>query len=100
MCPHPCTDMQPELENTGARIDSDFVPEHDDLIQGQRKKQKRLERRIKRGVLMVAGWTMIAAMIYLILVTARLTPDIWDPYDVLGVSRVRTSSLRVARNII
>jgi translocation protein SEC63 len=100
MCPHPCTDTQPELENTGARIDSDFVPEHDDLIQGQRKKQKRLERRIKRGVLMVAGWTMIAAMIYLILVTARLTPDIWDPYDVLGVSRVRTSSLCVARNII
>jgi translocation protein SEC63 len=100
MCPYPDTDTSPELENTGARIDSDFVPEHVDLIQGQRKKQKRLERRLKRGLLMVAGWTMNAAMIYLILVTARLTPDIWDPYDVLGVSRVRTSSLRVARNIV
>jgi translocation protein SEC63 len=100
MCPHPDTDTSPELENTGARIDSDFIPEHVDLIQGQRKKQKRLERRLKRGLLMVAGWTMNAAMIYLILVTARLTPDIWDPYDVLGVSRVRTSSLRVARNIV
>jgi hypothetical protein len=43
---------------------------------------------------------MNAAMIYLILVTARLTPDIWDPYNVLGVSRVRTSSLREARNIV
>jgi hypothetical protein len=35
---------------------------------------------------------MNAAMVYLILVTARLTPDIWDPYDVLGVSRVCSRS--------
>jgi translocation protein SEC63 len=80
--------MCPELENTGTRIESDFSPEHADLIQGQRKKQKRLERRIKRGLLMVAGWTLNAAMVYLILVTARTTTKIWDPYDVLGVSRV------------
>lgn len=85
-----------ELENTGTRIDSDFVPEHADLIQGQRKKQKRLERRIKRGILMVAGWALNAAMIYLILVTARITPKIWDPYDVLGVSRVCTAPVTVA----
>ncbi|EMD94729.1 hypothetical protein COCC4DRAFT_203691 [Bipolaris maydis ATCC 48331] len=76
-----------ELENTGARIESDFTPEHADLIQGQRKKQKRMERRIKRGLVMVGGWALNAAMVYLILVTARTTPDIWDPYAVLGVSR-------------
>ncbi|KAF1939892.1 hypothetical protein EJ02DRAFT_456455 [Clathrospora elynae] len=76
-----------ELENTGTTIDSDFTPEHADLIQGQRKKQKRLERRIKRGLLMLVGWAMNAAMVYLILVTARTTPDIWNPYDVLGVNR-------------
>ncbi|KAI4608643.1 hypothetical protein J4E83_009080 [Alternaria metachromatica] len=75
-----------ELENTGSRIESDFTPEHADLIQGQRKKQKRLERRIKRGLLMVGGWAMNAAMIYLISTTTRSTPDIWDPYEVLGVS--------------
>jgi translocation protein SEC63 len=85
-CPY--TDLRPELENTGTRIDSDFTPEHADLIQGQRKKQKRLERRIKRGIVMLLGWAMNAAMIYLILVTARTTPDIWDPYEVLGVSKV------------
>jgi translocation protein SEC63 len=90
---HSNTDTQPELENTGTRIESDFVPEHADLIQGQRKKQKRLERRLKRGILMVAGWALNAAMVYLILVTARTTPDIWDPYDVLGVSRVCTMVL-------
>ncbi|KAJ4373356.1 secretory subunit [Neocucurbitaria cava] len=76
-----------ELENTGTRIDSDFTPEHADLIQGQRKKQKRLERRIKRGIVMLGGWALNAAMVYLILVTARTVPRIWDPYEVLGVSR-------------
>ncbi|KAH7389923.1 Sec63 Brl domain-containing protein [Pyrenochaeta sp. MPI-SDFR-AT-0127] len=76
-----------ELENTGTRIESDFAPEHADLIQGQRKKQKRLERRIKRGILMLGGWALNALMVYLILVTARTVPKIWDPYEVLGVSR-------------
>lgn len=83
-----------ELENTGTRIASDFVPEHADLIQGQRKKQKRLERRLKRGLLMVSGWAMIAGMIYLIIVTARITPKIWNPYDVLGIDTVRMPILR------
>ena len=87
--------MRSELEKTGARIESDFTPEHADLIQGQRKKQKRLERRIKRGLVMVGGWALNAAMVYLILVTARTTPDIWDPYEVLGVSRVRLLPLAI-----
>lgn len=76
-----------ELENTGTRIDSDFTPEHADLIQGQRRKQKRAERRIKRGILMLLGWAMNAMMVYLIIVTARTVPKIWDPYEVLGISR-------------
>lgn len=80
--------LQLELENTGTRIESDFTPEHADLIQGQRKKQKRLERRIKRGIVMVLGWALNALMVYLIFVTARTVPKIWDPYEVLGVSRV------------
>lgn len=82
-------DTRTELENTGTRIESDFVPEHADLIQGQRKKQKRLERRLKRGLLMVLGWSLIAGMVYLIIVTARIVPKIWNPYDVLGIDSVR-----------
>lgn len=77
-----------ELENTATRIPSEFTPEHVDLIEKQRKKQKRRERRIKRAIVSIGGWTVIAAMIYLIIVTARTVPKIWDPYDVLGVSRV------------
>ena len=78
-----------ELENTGTTIESDFTPEHADLIQGQRKKQKRAERKTKRGVLMLGGWSLNALMIYLIYVTARTVTKIWDPYEVLGISRVR-----------
>ncbi|KAJ4311594.1 secretory subunit [Neodidymelliopsis sp. IMI 364377] len=76
-----------ELENTGTTIESNFTPEHADLIQGQRKKQKRSERRTKRGVLMLGGWSLNALMVYLIYVTARTITKIWDPYEVLGVSR-------------
>ena len=82
-------DMETELENTGVRINSDFTPEHADLIQGQRKKQKRMERRIKRGLVMVGGWALNAAMVYLILITSSTAPEIWDPYRILGISRVR-----------
>ena len=83
------TDTYAELENTGTTIESNFTPEHADLIQGQRKKQKRAERRTKRGVLMLGGWSLNALMMYLIWVTARTVTKIWDPYEVLGVSRVR-----------
>ncbi|KAF2621671.1 protein translocation protein SEC63 [Macroventuria anomochaeta] len=76
-----------ELENTGTTIESNFTPEHADLIQGQRKKQKRAERRTKRGVLMLGGWSLNALMMYLIYVTARTVTKIWDPYEVLGISR-------------
>lgn len=77
-----------ELENTATRIPSDFTPDHADLIEKQRKKQKRRERRIKRAIVSAIGWSVIAGMIYLIIVTARTVPKIWDPYEVLGVSRV------------
>ena len=30
----------------------------------------------------------MAYMAYLIVITARASPKIWDPYDILGVSRV------------
>ncbi|KAI9932103.1 hypothetical protein ASPWEDRAFT_51169 [Aspergillus wentii DTO 134E9] len=76
-----------ELENTAPRIKSGFTPEHGDLIEAQKRKRLRKERRIKRIITVIAGYAMMAWMIYLILVTARSTPKIWDPYDILGVSR-------------
>lgn len=42
---------------------------------------------MKRGLITVGGWMVMAWMVYLIIVTAATIPKIWDPYEVLGVSR-------------
>ncbi|KAI9814217.1 MAG: secretory subunit [Pycnora praestabilis] len=76
-----------DLENTAPRIQSEFIPEHADLIEGQKKKQRRRERRVRRTITVLIGWLMMGWMVYLIMVTARSIPKIWDPYDILGVSR-------------
>lgn len=44
---------------------------------------------MKRIITVIIGYAVMAWMIYLITVTARSTPKIWDPYDILGISRVR-----------
>ncbi|RAL16692.1 J domain-containing protein [Aspergillus homomorphus CBS 101889] len=75
------------LENTAPRIKSDFKPEHGDLVEAQKRKRLRKERRIKRIVTVVVGYAVMAWMAYLIVVTARTVPKIWDPYDILGISR-------------
>ncbi|MCJ1289057.1 secretory subunit [Xylographa carneopallida] len=77
-----------ELENTAPRIKSDFKPEDEDLIQGQKRKQWRKERRIKRIITVALGYAVMAWMVYLIAVTARTIPKIWDPYNILGISRL------------
>lgn len=81
-------DFTAELENTAPRINSTFKPKHEDLIQAQKRKRLRKERRVKRFIAVVVGWAIIGWMIYLIIVTARTLPKIYDPYEILGVSRV------------
>lgn len=49
---------------------------------------------MKRIVTVVIGYAVMGWMIYLILVTQRTVPKIWDPYDILGISRV--SLFRIA----
>jgi translocation protein SEC63 len=78
---------------TAPRIKSDYKPEQDDLIQIQRKKQRRRERKLKRMITVVIGWAIMGLMAYLIVVTARTVPKIWNPYDILGIKDVRTLSL-------
>jgi len=77
-----------ELESTAPRIRTDFKPEDVDLIDEQKKKRRRKERKLKRMLFSLAGWVLMGSMIYLIAVTARFVPKVWDPYEVLGVSRV------------
>ncbi|KAL8806294.1 MAG: hypothetical protein Q9182_001441 [Xanthomendoza sp. 2 TL-2023] len=76
-----------ELESTAPRIASDFKPEHENLIQGQKRKQWRRERRLKRFITVVVGYATIGLMMYLIAVTKTTAPKIWDPYDILDISR-------------
>ncbi|KAM5470738.1 secretory subunit [Microsporum audouinii] len=75
------------LENSAPRIKSDFKPQHDDIIQNQKQKLLRKERRIKRIITVIVGYAVMAWMVYLIIVTARSVPKIWDPYEILGISR-------------
>lgn len=84
-------DICVELENTAPRIKSDFKPLDEDLIQGQKRKQWRRERRLKRITTVIVGYLLMGWMMYLIIVTARTVPQIWDPYNILEISRVRES---------
>ncbi|KAL3425925.1 DnaJ domain-containing protein [Phlyctema vagabunda] len=71
---------------TAPRIKSDYRPEHADLIDAQKKAQRRRERKLKRMIAVVVGWFVMGLMAYLIAVTARSTPKVWNPYDILGIS--------------
>lgn len=82
-----------ELENTAPRIRSDFKPHDSDLIDAQKKSRKRRERKMKRMLFSGLGWLLMSYMVYLMVVTARHVPKIWDPYDVLGVTRVSVACL-------
>ncbi|KAL2038582.1 hypothetical protein N7G274_008630 [Stereocaulon virgatum] len=79
-----------DIEDTAPRIKSDFKPIDDVLIQRQKRKQWRRERRLKRIITVAAGWVAIALMIYLITVTQTTAPKIWDPYNILEISRSST----------
>ncbi len=82
-------DSVTDIEETAPRIRADFRPIDDALIQGQKMKQWRRERRLKRIITVAVGWSTIALMIYLIAVTKTTAMKIWDPYDILEISRVR-----------
>lgn len=77
-----------ELENTAPRIQTDYRPSDADLVDAVKGRQRRRERKTKRMLLSVVGWGVMVFMVYLIAVTARTAPKIWDPYEVLGISYV------------
>jgi translocation protein SEC63 len=77
-----------DIESTAPRIKSDFKPKHDDLIQVQRRAQKRKEFKMKRTIAVILGYAIMVWMVYKIVVTKRIMPKIWDPYEILGLSRV------------
>ena len=75
-----------EIENTAPRIKSQYRPSQHDLIESQRKKQWRRERRLKRILTVGAGYLIMAVMLYFIKISETERPQIWDPYSILGLS--------------
>ncbi|KAI5285759.1 secretory subunit, partial [Ascosphaera aggregata] len=80
-------DEQVNLENTAPRIKSDFQTSHDDLIRKLRQAQIRKQRPLKRIATVITGLCVMAYMVYLIIVTQRTAPRLYDPYAILGLSR-------------
>lgn len=75
----------PELEATGAKIETDYKPDQADLVEHQKARQRRKERKVKRGLLAIAGWLTIGLMIYLLQIAERTTTNIWNPYEILRI---------------
>jgi translocation protein SEC63 len=88
-----------ELENTAPRIRTDYKARDADLVDEQKRTRKRSERKLKRMAFSALGWLMMLYMVYLMAVTTRTIPKVWDPYDVLGVSRVRLHTVLIASNV-
>ena len=70
---------------TAKHLSTPYTPEHGDIIDTARAKQKRKEIRLKRILTAATGWAVMGYMVYLMIMTARETPTIWNPYDILDV---------------
>ncbi|KAG5951518.1 hypothetical protein E4U53_002915, partial [Claviceps sorghi] len=68
------------------RIKTDYKIPHDDVVASLRAKQKRKQRKIKRALVAIAGWALMAFMGYLIMTTEPVVNKIWNPYTILGIS--------------
>lgn len=55
-------------------------------VRSQRTAQRRKMRRVKRTIFILLGWAVMGLMVYLILVTKTITPEVWNPYDILQIA--------------
>ncbi|KAF2480885.1 Sec63 Brl domain-containing protein [Neohortaea acidophila] len=69
-----------------SQITSTYQPDNVDIIDSQRAKQKRKDLHLKSILTAAVGWSIMAYMVYLMVVTARSVPEIWNPYDILDIS--------------
>ncbi|KAM5351230.1 hypothetical protein ACJ41O_003953 [Fusarium nematophilum] len=72
------------------RIKTDYKTEHAATVEALRSAQKRKQWRVKRAIFSVVGWAVMGGMVYLIMVTQRTVPKLWNPYDILGISESAT----------
>ncbi|RDA84940.1 hypothetical protein CP532_5166 [Ophiocordyceps camponoti-leonardi (nom. inval.)] len=65
------------------------------IVDSLRSAQKRKQRRLKRTVAALAGWALMALMVYLVIVTEPATVKIWNPYHILGISEQSASEKQI-----
>ena len=49
-------------------------------------------RRVKRTLFVLVGWALMGLMVYLIIVTKTIVPELWNPYDILEILDVGAMS--------
>jgi translocation protein SEC63 len=72
------------------RIKTDYRLKDSDLVDAQRKLERRKQRKIWIAGMAIAGWAIMAYTMYLIYVTPATVQKLWNPYDILGISEVWT----------
>lgn len=81
-------------------IKTDYKHSHADVVTDLRAAQKRKQRRIKRAVVALGGWALMAGMAYLIMTTTPVVNKIWNPYDILGISEVSEKSACNRKSVV
>lgn len=70
--------------------DDEYNPPRYEKVEAARRRQAKKERRLKRFIAIVLGWTAFAYMSYMVATTTIVEGKIWDPYEILGVSTSAT----------
>ena len=82
------------------RVKTDYRPEHAELIEAKRRREKRKQRTIWPVLIALAGWAIMAYTLYLTYVTPAPSQKIWNPYDILGLSEVCVLSFQLPNSLL
>ena len=85
------------LSSKSPLVKTGYRPPNAQLIDAARKRQAKRERRLKRLVTVVLGWSLFGYMVYLIATTKPGISKLWDPYEILGLSTVCVMFLQNSR---
>lgn len=70
------------------RTKTDFRLKDADLVDAQRKLERRKQHKVWMAMMALAGWAIMAYTMYLIYVTPATVQKLWNPYDILGIDEV------------
>ncbi|KAH8895132.1 hypothetical protein GQ53DRAFT_642609 [Thozetella sp. PMI_491] len=67
------------------RIQTSFTHDHSAVVDTIRKREKRKDRKLWLFLLVVAGWSVMGYLLYLISTTEAPELKLWNPFDILGI---------------